>query len=69
VAGKSFRLVAGEWVDESYDRYALLPERAIGSAEERARVIAEVPALQPYIPLGRVTVVHDGRVYRFSAEP
>jgi putative zinc finger protein len=69
VAGKTFRLVFGEWVDADFDSVALLPEIDVSSAEERAALLARLPALAPYAALGeRVRVVHDGTVYRFRLD-
>lgn len=67
VAGKTFRLVAGEWIDTAYDPLALLPAVDIRSASQRREVLERIPALQPFASLGtRVTVVLDGTVYRFN---
>ena len=66
INGKTFRLVAGEWIDSAYDPLAALPVQEISGAEARAAAIARVPALAPYAALGaRVTVAHDGIVYQF----
>ena len=66
IAGKTFRLVAGEWVDSAYDSLALLRVEIIQGGAARAAALARVPALAPFAALGsRVTVVHDGVVYRF----
>lgn len=68
VGDKVFRLVAGEWVDTTYDRLALLPEVRVTGAPARAELLTRVPALRAYAALGdRVTVVHDGTLYRFTA--
>lgn len=67
VAGKRFRFVAGEWIDESYDRGARLPEVRVTSAVERTALESKVPALTPFSALGRrVTVVVEGTVYVFD---
>jgi hypothetical protein len=66
VNGKTFRLVAGEWIDSTYDPLALLPVREIAGPEARAALLARVPPLAQYAALGpRVTVAHDGIVYQF----
>ena len=64
--GKTFRLVAGEWIDSAYDPPALLPVRDLVGPDARTDVLARIPALAPYAALGaNVTVVHEGVVYRF----
>lgn len=69
VAGKTFRLEAGEWVDAAFDAGALLPEMRLTTAFERRALLARVPALRTYAALGdRVTVLHRGTVYRFAVE-
>ena len=67
VGGKTFRLVAGEWIDADYDPLNLLPvEDAVGPELTRAAV-ARIPALEPYLALQpRVLVVHDKVVYRLG---
>lgn len=66
IAGKVFRLTAGEWVDETYDPVDGLPSVAVDSAAERDALLAREPALRPVAALGgRVTVVHGGVVYYF----
>jgi len=66
INGKTFRLVAGEWIDSAYDPIALLPVQEIAGPEARAAVIARIPALAQYVALGsRVIVTHDGIVYQF----
>jgi Ca-activated chloride channel family protein len=70
VAGKTFRLVFGEWIDADFDGSALLPEVSVSTPEERSALLARIPALVPYAALGeRVLVVHDGTVYRFQLDP
>lgn len=65
--GKSFRLVAGEWVDSGFDPNASLPTRLIKGPDERAAVVQRLPSLGPYAGLGdRVVVVFEGTVYRFA---
>lgn len=67
IGGKTFRLVAGEWIDAAYDPFALLPVEIIKTPQERARAVARVPALRAYTPLGpRVTVVVSGVVYKLE---
>ena len=66
INGKTFRLVAGEWIDSAYDPLAALPVQEVTGSEARAAVIARIPALAPFAALGsRVTVAHDGIVYQF----
>jgi len=66
VQGKTFTLVAGEWIDRAYDPVALLPARDIVGPEARSTLLERTPALRPYAALGpRLTVVYDGVVYRF----
>jgi hypothetical protein len=67
VAGKVFRLESGEWIDASYDRFALLPVVDAAAARDKAALLARVPALRPYAALGeKVLVVHEGTVYRIG---
>lgn len=67
IAGKTFRLEAGEWVDTAYDPFGLLETVSVKTAQDRDRVLAAMPAMRPYAALGsRFTVVHDGRVYKFD---
>jgi anti-sigma factor RsiW len=66
VAGKTFRLVAGEWRDAAFDPLAGLPVVDVHGARERSALLSRLPALGPYAGLGpRVAVVHEGTVYRF----
>lgn len=66
VGGKTFRLVAGEWEDTAFERLAMLPEVQVDAAGREA-LLTRLPALREYARLGaRVTVVHDGTVYRFT---
>lgn len=66
VNGKTFRMVAGEWIDDAYDPVALLPVEDIVGPDARAALLDRTPALGPYAALGtRVTVTHEGVVYRF----
>ena len=67
VAGKTFRLVAGEWIDTSFDPLATLTAVDVTTPAEREAALAREPRLRPYAALGpRVTVVLDGAVYRFG---
>jgi hypothetical protein len=67
VGGKTFTLVAGEWIDRSYDRFALLPLVDAPTPAERDKLLARVPALRPFAALGpRVLAVHEGTVYRIG---
>ena len=64
VAGKTFRLEAGEWIDADYDPLALLPVERVTS-ESTPVLLERMPELRPYVALGpRVTVVFRGVVYR-----
>jgi hypothetical protein len=66
VNGKTFRMVAGEWIDDAYDPVALLPVQDIVGSDARAALLDRTPALGPYAALGpKVTVTHEGVVYRF----
>lgn len=70
VGAKTFRLVAGEWVDTQYDPLDLLPMVEAASAGERAALYERVPALRRYAGIGnRVLVVHEGSVYRINSVP
>lgn len=70
VAGKTFRLVFGEWIDLAFDPAAALPSVDVKTDEDRAAVLARLPALAPYAALGeRVLVVHQGTAYRFGPRP
>jgi hypothetical protein len=70
VGPKQFRLVAGEWIDESFDVADALPSVDVRSAADRARVLAAVPDLAPFFRLGpKVTVVLRGTVYRLDLAP
>jgi hypothetical protein len=67
VDGKAFQLVAGEWIDSSYDPAALLPVIEVDTPSARRELLARLPALEPFAALGdRVIVVFQGNVYRFS---
>lgn len=65
IGEKTFRLVAGEWIDTAYDPIAALPEVRTATPEETTTLVRRVPALGRYATLGaRVLVVLDGTVYR-----
>lgn len=67
VGGRRFKLEAGTWIDTGYDPFALLPVVNVKTAAERDALLAKNPALKPFLDLGpRVTVVHQGAVYRFD---
>jgi hypothetical protein len=67
VAGKTFRLAAGVWVDTRFDAAAQLESVSVGGPEERAAMLLSHPQLAPYAGLGeRVVVVWEGTVYRFE---
>jgi anti-sigma factor RsiW len=67
VGARTFRLVAGEWVDVGFDPAVSLPTTLIKGPAERDATVKRLPALQPYAALGdRVIVVLDGVVYRFT---
>jgi hypothetical protein len=66
IGGKTFRLIAGEWVDTAYDPLALLPEAHVTPANRDA-TFAKVPRLAPFAALGpRFVIVLDGTVYKFA---
>ena len=70
VEGKTFRFVASEWVDDTYDPLKGLPEVEVRSEAHRAAVLDQIPELRPFAALGaRVIVVHRGTVYKFGADP
>ena len=70
VGGKTFRLVAGEWIDTDFDAAAALPLVEVKTGEARSAILARVPDLAAYASLGdRVLVVHAGTVYRFRPGP
>lgn len=67
VAGKTFRMTGGEWIDTSFDLSRALPTVIVRGGEERSALLQRVPELAPYAELGnRVTVVWQGTVYRFE---
>lgn len=70
VEGKRFRLVAGEWIDESHDPLAARREIEVRSPEQRNALLQRIPALRAFAALGnRVIVVHEGTVYKFGTDP
>jgi hypothetical protein len=67
IGEKTFRLVAGEWVDTAYDRYALLETVTITTPAQREELLERFPELRSYEALGpRFTVVNGRVVYRFA---
>jgi Putative zinc-finger len=63
VHGKTFHLVAGEWIDDAYRESDFLPAVDVASREQLDRTAA----LRPFAGLGsRFTVVVAGTVYRVS---
>ena len=65
VGSKTFRLVAGEWVDSSYDPNAVLPVVQVSGPDRRRELLEKIPPLGPYADIGeRVTVVYEGTVYK-----
>ncbi|HTO88204.1 MAG TPA: zf-HC2 domain-containing protein [Thermoanaerobaculia bacterium] len=67
IAGKSFRLVSGVWIDEAYDATSLMPVTDVADPAVRDKVLSEEPRLRPFQKLGqRFVVVLGGRVYRFT---
>jgi putative zinc finger protein len=65
VAGKTFRLAAGEWIDASYDAAAGLPITEVKGPDQRSALLSRLPGLTPYAALGeRVLVVFEGTAYR-----
>lgn len=67
LAGKTFRMASGEWIDASFDPAAGLPIVVIRGSVERAAMLERRPELAPYTELGdRVLVVWQGTAYRFE---
>lgn len=63
VAGKTFHLVAGEWIDNSYRETDFLPVVQVSSRQQ----LDSIAALQPYAALGsHFTVVIRGTVYQVA---
>lgn len=66
IGAKTFRLVAGEWVDTAFDPLAMLPQQEVTGAAARETTLARIPELRPYVALGAdFLVVHDNVVYQF----
>lgn len=66
VGGRTFRLVAGEWIDDDYRLTDLLP---VVDVQSRDNLTAH-PTLDPFTALGRrFTVVVDRTVYRVAIPP
>lgn len=66
IGRKTFRLAAGEWIDNDYRLADFLPDVDIRSQEE----FDAHPDLKPYAALGRrFTVVLSGTVYRVALPP
>jgi hypothetical protein len=69
IGGKTFQLVAGEWVDEAYDPLDALPEVEVRTDGERTALLDRLPDLRPFASLGsRVIVVHGGTVYKLGPD-
>ena len=67
VGEKTFRLIAGEWVDRDYDPDADLETVTVVGADRRRELLSRVPALARFASIGdRVVVVYEGKVYRFA---
>ncbi|MGQ0835626.1 MAG: zf-HC2 domain-containing protein [Gammaproteobacteria bacterium] len=67
VAGKTFRMTSGEWIDASFDPVIGMPTVLIRGTAERSSWLQRIPELTPYAGLGdRVTVVWQDTVYRFE---
>jgi hypothetical protein len=67
VNGKTFRLEEGVWIDRASDDARGLRTVRVQGAEQRARLLAQMPELIDYADLGsRVVVVADGNIYRFE---
>jgi hypothetical protein len=67
VAGKTFRMAAGEWVDAAFDPTLGMQTVTIRGSEARSDLLIRIPGLAPFTELGdRVVVVWEGTVYRFE---
>lgn len=67
VAGKTFRLESGVWVDTGFEASAALESVDVSGPEQRAAVLTSHPQLAPFTELGdRVIVVWERTVYRFE---
>ena len=69
VAGKTFYLVDGVWIDSEFKPESKLTETAITfGSDEYFALLKQNPKLGSYFALGeRVVVVFEGRVYRVNA--
>ena len=69
VAGKTFYLVDGVWVDSEYKADAKLPETAVTFAsDEYYALLKQNSKLGSYFSLGQqIIVVFEGRVYKVNA--
>jgi anti-sigma factor RsiW len=66
LSGRSFRLVAGEWIDVEYRLVDGLPVEDVRTRED----LDARDVLRPFAALGtRFTVVLNGRVYRVAIPP
>jgi hypothetical protein len=67
VAGKTFHLTSGEWIDAAYEPAAGLSVLEVRGSEERRALVERIPELAPFAALDdRVLVVWQGTVYRFE---
>jgi hypothetical protein len=70
VGEKTFRLIAGEWVDRDYDPDADLETVTVVGSDRRRELLSRVPALARFASIGdRVLVVYESKVYRFAPVP
>ena len=69
VAGKTFYLVDGVWVDSEFKADAKLPETAVTfGSDEYYALLKQHSKLGSYFSLGeRIVVVFEGRVYKVNA--
>ncbi len=67
VAGKTFRLESGVWIDAAFDASRQDSTVTVSGLEERSELLGRIPELAPYTELGdRVIVVWEGTPYRFE---
>lgn len=67
IAGRTFQMSGGEWVDSAYDPSRAMPSVAVRGSAARSALLARIPELAPFTELGdRVVVVWNGTVYRFE---
>lgn len=67
VAGKTFHLESGAWIDGAFDARSNLPTTVVRGADERVLLLMRIPELGEYADLGsHVVVVWEGTVYRFE---